>query len=111
MRNWNQERQAYEPCINIEKRRAQLGDEGSARRIGTATLPSPLHSGPRMKTLSSRRRGINVDMTDSQLKANKDRRTSVLKGLRKHLRQTKERLNEGANVWGVAESVEFPQKA
>ena len=43
--NWNQERQAYEPCIRIEKRMAQLGDEGSARRIGTATLPPPLHSG------------------------------------------------------------------
>lgn len=52
-----------------------------------------------MKALSSRRRGINVDMTDSQMKASKDRRAFALKGLRKYLSQTNERLNEGANVW------------
>ena len=42
---------------------------------------------------------ISVDMTDAQLKASKERRESVLKGLRKYLRETNEKLNEGANVW------------
>ena len=42
---------------------------------------------------------ISVDMTDAQLKASKERRESVLKGLRKYLRENNERLNEGANVW------------
>ncbi len=42
---------------------------------------------------------ISVNMTDTQLKASKERRESVLKGLRKYLRETNERLNEGANVW------------
>ena len=42
---------------------------------------------------------ISVDFTEAQLKASKERRNGVLKGLRKYLRETNERLNEGANVW------------
>ena len=42
---------------------------------------------------------ISVDMTDAQLKASKQKREGALKGLRKYLRETNERLNEGANVW------------
>ena len=43
---------------------------------------------------------ISVDMTDAQLKASKERRESVLKGLRKYLRENNERLNEGAIMRG-----------
>ena len=42
---------------------------------------------------------ISVNLTEAQLKASKERRESVNKGLRKYLRETNERLNEGANVW------------
>lgn len=42
---------------------------------------------------------ISVDFTEAQLKASKERRNGVLKGLRKYLREINERLNEGANVW------------
>ena len=42
---------------------------------------------------------ISVDLTEAQLKASKERRESALNGLRKYIRETKERLNEGANVW------------
>ena len=42
---------------------------------------------------------ISVNLTEAQLKASKERRESVSKGLRKYLRETNERLNEGANVW------------
>ena len=42
---------------------------------------------------------ISVDFTEAQLKASKERRNGVLKGLRKYIRETNERLNEGANVW------------
>lgn len=42
---------------------------------------------------------ISVDFTESQFKASKQRREAALKGLRKYLRETNERLNEGANVW------------
>ena len=42
---------------------------------------------------------ISVDFTESQFKASKQRREATLKGLRKYLRETNERLNEGANVW------------
>ena len=54
---------------------------------------------------------ISVDMTEAQLKASKERRDSVLKGLRKYLRENNERLNEGANVWvGEAPAVIAPDK-
>lgn len=42
---------------------------------------------------------ISVNLSEAQLKASKERRESVSKGLRKYLRETNERLNEGANVW------------
>ena len=42
---------------------------------------------------------ISVNLSEAQLKASKERRGSVSKGLRKYLRETNERLNEGANVW------------
>lgn len=42
---------------------------------------------------------ISVDLTDAQLKASKERRESSLKGLRKYIRETNKRLNEGENVW------------
>ena len=42
---------------------------------------------------------ISVNFTEAQLKASKQRREGVLKGLRKYLRETNERLNEGVNVW------------
>lgn len=42
---------------------------------------------------------ISVDFTEAQFKASKQRREGALKGLRKYLRETNERLNEGANVW------------
>ena len=42
---------------------------------------------------------ISVNLTEAQLKASKERRESASKGLRKYLRETNERLNEGANVW------------
>ena len=42
---------------------------------------------------------ISVNLTEAQLKASKERREFVSKGLRKYLRETNERLNEGANVW------------
>ena len=42
---------------------------------------------------------ISVKLSEAQLKASKERRESVSKGLRKYLRETNERLNEGANVW------------
>ena len=42
---------------------------------------------------------ISVNLSEAQLKASKERRESVGKGLRKYLRETNERLNEGANVW------------
>lgn len=40
-----------------------------------------------------------MNLSEAQLKASKQRREGVLKGLRKYLRETNERLNEGANVW------------
>lgn len=42
---------------------------------------------------------ISMNLSEAQLKASKQRREGVLKGLRKYLRETNERLNEGANVW------------
>lgn len=42
---------------------------------------------------------ISVDLSEAQLKASKERRESALNGLRKYIRETNERLNEGANVW------------
>ena len=42
---------------------------------------------------------ISVDFTEAQFKASKQRREAALKGLRKYLRETNKRLNEGANVW------------
>ena len=42
---------------------------------------------------------ISVNLTEAQLKTSKERRESISKGLRKYLRETNERLNEGANVW------------
>lgn len=42
---------------------------------------------------------ISMNLSEAQLKASKQRREDVLKGLRKYLRETNERLNEGANVW------------
>ncbi len=42
---------------------------------------------------------ISVDFTEAQFKASKQRREGALKGLRKYLRETNERLNEGTNVW------------
>ena len=42
---------------------------------------------------------ISVDFTEAQFKASKQRRETALKGLRKYLRETNEKLNEGANVW------------
>lgn len=42
---------------------------------------------------------ISVDLSEAQLKASKERRESALNGLRKYIRKTNERLNEGANVW------------
>lgn len=42
---------------------------------------------------------ISVDLSETQLKASKERRESALNGLRKYIRETNERLNEGANVW------------
>ena len=42
---------------------------------------------------------ISVDFSEAQFKASKQRREGALKGLRKYLRETNERLNEGANVW------------
>ena len=42
---------------------------------------------------------ISVDFTEAQFKASKQRREGALKGLRKYLRETNERLNKGANVW------------
>ena len=42
---------------------------------------------------------ISVDFTEAQFKASKQRREVTLKGLRKYLRETNKRLNEGANVW------------
>ena len=42
---------------------------------------------------------ISVDFSEAQLKASKERRESALNGLRKYIRETNERLNEGANVW------------
>lgn len=42
---------------------------------------------------------VSMNLSEAQLKASKQRRESVLKGLRKYLRETNERLNEGANVW------------
>ena len=42
---------------------------------------------------------ISVDFTEAQFKASKQRREAALKGLRKYLRETNEKLNEGANVW------------
>ena len=41
---------------------------------------------------------ISVDFTEAQFKASKQRREAALKGLRKYLRETNKRLNEGANV-------------
>ena len=42
---------------------------------------------------------ISVNLSEAQLKASKERRESVSKGLRKYLRETNERLNNGENVW------------
>lgn len=42
---------------------------------------------------------ISVDLSEAQLKANKERRESALNGLRKYIRETNERLNEGESVW------------
>lgn len=42
---------------------------------------------------------ISVNLSEAQLKASKEQREFVSKGLRKYLSQTNERLNEGANVW------------
>ena len=42
---------------------------------------------------------ISVDLTEAQLRASKERRESAINGLRKYIRETNERLNEGANVW------------
>ena len=42
---------------------------------------------------------ISMNLSGAQLKSSKQRREGVLKGLRKYLRETNERLNEGANVW------------
>ena len=42
---------------------------------------------------------ISMNLSEAQLKASKQRREGVLKGLCKYLRETNERLNEGANVW------------
>ena len=54
---------------------------------------------------------ISVKLTEAQLKASKERREFVSKGLRKYLRETNERLNEGANVWiGEASVVIAPDK-
>lgn len=42
---------------------------------------------------------VSMNLSEAQLKASKQRREGVLKGLRKYLRETNERLNNGDNVW------------
>ena len=59
-------------------------------------VPSPTYNTEAYTTMLSR---ISVNLTEAQLKTSKERRESISKGLRKYLRETNERLNEGANVW------------
>ena len=42
---------------------------------------------------------LSINLTTDELRRSKENRTVALRGLRKYIRETNERLNEGANVW------------
>lgn len=42
---------------------------------------------------------LSINLSAEELRRSKENRTGALSGLRKYIRETNERLNEGANVW------------
>ena len=42
---------------------------------------------------------LSINLTTDELRRSKENRTVAIRGLRKYIRETNERLNEGANVW------------